>query len=408
MPTVVTATRAPRRDAQGLPLNLPAVDPNLDFDAFVTEKVALAQEQHQKKDYGGLRATLLQLLEEDPINGEAWRMMGQIDILERAEKILAEAEQIVARGDFAEAYRKLAEVPEGVPQATTAAERITTLKPLAIEDELAAAQRELQKKTTLKRAHERFQYVLSLSSENEAALTGLREAELRMEKRKINFRPYVPPSRKSGQDAVVEDVNGAILQFYQGDGPLAEAAVLYAKGALAKAKKKAEVLEKRSKGERRRAARSFVDDLGTLEARYARVRTEISNDPAQAWAMLVELQRLESKLLPRGVESFIVRELKTSLAEAFAERGDSMFEAGRLEDAFQRWEAGAKLDPTHPKVRAGLRKLEAEADKLLQEAEVMQQRKGSGCERFKRITKISSADSPVHQKARQRALEVCR
>ena len=125
--------------------------------------------------------------------------------------------------------------------------------------------------------------------------------------------------------------------------------------------------------------------------------------------MLLQFEKVERELLPEGVRSFLARELQVSLSEAFADRGGSMYDRGRYQEAFQRWVSGYKLDATNPKVRAGLVQLERRAEQLAQEAELASQRGDpSTCDKWKQVTRITRAQTDIHKKARERALALCR
>ena len=168
------------------------------------------------------------------------------------------------------------------------------------------------------------------------------------------------------------------------------------------------MLSERGKAAERRRASKLRQWIEDLEARYERTRKEIGRDLERAWSMLIALRNVEHKVLPKSVPSFLMRELEVGLSEAFAERGTSMFERGRFEEAFRAWESGFKLDATHPDVLTGLKKLENRAAELMREAEFAGQRGlPDVCERYKRITRMTRATSDVHRGARKRAFEVC-
>ncbi|MEM7677668.1 MAG: hypothetical protein AAF449_16860, partial [Myxococcota bacterium] len=316
------------------------------------------------------------------------------------------ADRRVARGDNAGALRILLESPQEGVRAAELKARASELREKAIAEELTRAAREARRRKTWKRAHRRYKYVLELDDQSVVALDGLRALEQRMRRRKIAFSPYRP---ESSDAPAAPSEQEAIRRQFDGDERLIGIAMAYRRGALADAQKRARRLSRHQKGPRGVTAKAMEAAIKEVRRRYRRIKTEIGNDPGQAWAMLYELDDYERRILPRGVKSFAVRELEVSLSEAFAAGGQTQFEAGRFKEAFQRWESGFKLDATNPKVLAGLKQLEEEAEKLSQEAELAGQRGANDvCDRWKRITRMTRSESSVHIRARKRAISTCR
>lgn len=410
-PTGTATSPFSPRDPDGLPLGLPVVDETFDFDGFVRTKLEAASTCEKARDFTCLRQVLAEILGVDPINTEAKKWRARTDAFEAAQKALAEADRLVAKGQFAQAYRMLTKIADDVPQAAEAKSRAENLVKLTIEDELKRAKREARRSATWKRAHARYLQVIELDPSSEAALTGIRSLERKMRKKKMQFPQYEPPVTPGAAPRVsdMKAINDAIVAHYGGDRGLAGVAQAYARGALAKASRRAAKLERSGPRSSRRRAGQLKRLLADIKKRYARTRTEISNDPDRAWSMLLQLERREQELLPKGVQSFLARELQVSLSEAFAERGASMFDRGRYTEAFQGWVSGFKLDATNPKVRAGLARLERRAETLAQEAELSGQRGDPAiCDKWKQVTRITRAQTDVHKKARERALALCR
>ena len=407
IPTLPTATSPfSRKGSNGLPINLPDVDPEFDFQAFSVRTMGEAKTCETSGDFACVRERLATLLNRDPINKPARVMLTQVHKIERAQAAMAQADRYVARGDNARALRALAEAPTDGPRANVVRERADQLKERAISEELTLAAKEARRRRSWRRAHRRFKYVLKLDPESMVALDGLRQLEHKMRQRKIGFNPYRPPS-KTGETNSSDDA--AIRQQFDEDERLVEIARAYARGALNEATKRARSVARRYKGPRARTARAMRSAIEEVRKRYRRTKTEIANDPDHAWAMLIDLERFERRILPRGTKSFIVRELEVSLSEAFADRGRVQFDRRRYEDAFQRWESGFKLDATNPKILAGLKRLEDAADKQAQEAELAGQRGDPDvCDRWKRITRMTRSESEIHQRARKRAFATCR
>lgn len=398
-----------RLDAQGLPLDLPEVDPSFDFDALVGEKIATAQAIEKQGDYGRLRPVVVEVLDRDPINRQAREMLARLELHETAAQAFSKAEELEAKGQIGKALKVYATVPQGAPQGARAKARVEELRTRAIDNELALADRELKSKATWVRAHRRFKEVLELDPESARALKGVRAVERKMRAKNMRFSAYAPANAKEPQaPETPAEIDDALLKHHGGDEELARIARLYAQGSLPKALKRADAFEKHAEGQRKEVAKLVKTSLKQIQAANERIRNEIGNDPSQAWARLIDLEHAEANVLPATVKSFLRRELEESIAEAFADGGGSLFDRGRYEEAFQRWSAGYKLDPGNPKVLAGLKKLEERAKQYASEAELAGQRgEKDVCSKWRTITKMTRAESEVHKTAYARMRQAC-
>lgn len=408
-PPVVTATSPySARDEHGLPRDLPDVDERFDFEHFVSERVALATSIEAEGNWEKLTRIVGELLERDPINREAKKLRDQLHVRKTAAEAFERAEKLLAKGDFAAALKLYEAVPDGAPETPRARMRQEELRAQAIDQQLAKADDEARSAATWMRAHQRYRDVLALDAENARALGGVRDLERKMRSKNLRFAAYVPGRVNARAPKTPEELAQAIARMYPQDAALAQVAVLYAQGSMAKATKQAEALEKKAEGPKKEAARRVRTSLKTIQGLYDRVRNEIANDPNVAWAKLIELERTETNVLPVDVKSYVRRELEESVAEAFADAGASLFDREKLEEAFLRWDAGAKLDPGNPKLVAGLKRLEERAKQMLDEAELAAQRgERKICDRFKAITQITRAESELHARALDRARQVC-
>jgi pSer/pThr/pTyr-binding forkhead associated (FHA) protein len=408
-----------RRGPDGLPVGLPIVDPGFDFDGFVAEKLAAAKRCAAAPDPACVERLVAELLARDPINAEARALRARISSGQRADQALREAEALLAKNEFAAALRLLRAVPADAPKAEAAAQRASQIQQLAIDEELTRARKEAEVEGAWPRAHQRFTEVLALDASSIPALEGLRELEKKMRARSLPFRAYEPgrpPAAEPGPapgrpapppKALASDTVALVAAHYPGQPELAKIAETYARGALPVAKKLAADVTRRG-GAKGAGAAKLLTALDRLERLYQRTRAEVSNNPQQAWSMLLQLTEAEAQLLPRKIKSYAVRELEVSLSEAFAGQGSSFLEEQRLEEAFSRFESAFKLDATNPKALAGLRSLEERAKKEVGEAELALQRgERDVCARWQRITRLTRAGSEVHDKARAKALQLC-
>ena len=397
-----------RRGPDGLPLERPKVDETFDFDGFVSEKLAAAR-ACAKEDAVCVRARIAELQVRDPVNMEARALLDEAEAYERAASLEKKARRLMAKGNHYEAYRAWANIPDSVPLSKTAKVEMERLRDDAVEDALMKAERLQKKERTWAKAHEMYLFVLLNDATSAEALKGIRSVERKMRERNMEYTDLqVSPSgvrKLTKPDQIKEEIQ----RRYEKDAMLARAVQRYVVGDVNGALDLAASAERRGRGTERRRARELNAALADLREQYTRTRTEIANNPVEAWSRLVELSRAESRILPPGLKSFLVKELEVSTAEAFANAGESLYELSKFEQAFQRWEAGAKLDRTNPRVLAGLRKLEQKAQKMADEAELATQRGAKdACESWRKITRMTSAESEVHQRARTRAEQVCR
>ncbi|MBK8010599.1 MAG: FHA domain-containing protein [Deltaproteobacteria bacterium] len=397
-----------RRGADGLPLDLPKVDETFDFDRFVVEKLTAAR-ACPKEDFACVRARIAELKVRDPVNRAARALLDEAEAYERAATLKAKAQRFMAKGNHYEAYRAWASIPDSVPLSKTAKSEMEKLRVDAVEDALMKAERLAKKERTWAKAHEMYLFVLLNDATSAEALKGLRSLEGKMRERNMEYTDLQVSPTGVKKLTKPDQIKEEIQRRYGKDAMLARAVQRYVVGDVNGASDLAASAERRGRGAERRRARELNAALLDLREQYTRTRTEIANNPVEAWSRLIEFSRAESRILPPGLKSFLVKELEVSTAEAFADAGESLYELSKFEQAFQRWEAGAKLDRTNPRVLAGLRKLEQLAQKLADEAELATQRGAKdACESWRTITRMTSGDSEIHQRARKRAEQVCR
>ncbi len=395
-----------RRDADGLPLNLPEVDVKFDFDGFVDKQLNRAQGCRKRRDFACVLDATRALLNRDPISKEAKAFLDEAAIYQATLRLQSRARSFVEEGEYGEAFKLLLSVDERAPQVEELKTLAQKLQNQALSAELLQAKKDLKAKAYTS-AYARLSFVLQFDPSSSEAAKAILEAERKMQARGMPILDRSSTLQKVSRAHTSEGFVPALKKKYRGQAGLLRVARLYARGSLPKAIRRAGELERR--GKTKAKAKALKDTLRRIHRKYERIRIEISNDPSQAWVMLLDLKKEEARILPAGMSSFTVRELEAGLAQAFAERGSSLFNQQKYEDAFQQWEAGAKLDPTNSRVLAGLKQLEAEATKEAHETEIAGQRGARGvCARWKRITRITKAHSDVHQEALRQIVRVCR
>jgi pSer/pThr/pTyr-binding forkhead associated (FHA) protein/tetratricopeptide (TPR) repeat protein len=388
-----TAPWSPR-GPDGLPVRRPPVNPDFDHAAFVGARLDEARAHLAASRRDAARDALEALLAVDPIHAEGRALLEALAEQAAADEVLARADALVSAGKIARAYRILSEVPLDLPQGEAARARASELRDRAARDARRRARTKAKRRSTWVEAHALFRLALELDPDDAELLEGLRGLERKMRRRKMPFEPY----RRRLEEAPEPPASRS---------PALEA---YLRGDLKAAKRLARRRRRRGRGAERAALRRLLEGMERIEGRFARVRTEIPNDPSRAWAMLLELEKVERTFVPDGRRSYLMEELRADLSDAFAKEGEAMFSTQRYEAAFRKWQAGFKLDPTNPRVVAGLKRLEAVAETYAEEGRVAAHRgaRAEACERFREVTKLTRATTEVHREARKQALEACR
>lgn len=396
-----------KRDAEGRPVDVPPVDESFDFDAFVRAKLEEAIAAETSGRFQDVRRVIAELIARDPINQDAQQIRKRVELAERSKQALAQGDELRSQGKLLRAIDVYSTIAKDAPGAKDAQERITALKPLAVKRELGLIERELKKKKTWPMAHRRLSRVLELDPDNMIAKAAIVALEAKLRDANIDYEPSGRPGAAPAGGESTPSQRDDIARRWEDRG-LARVAQVYADGDLAGALRRVEAVGKRVKGAKKQQARALASSLRKLSSKYERVRTEVPNDPSQAWAHLMEFQKLEQDVLPESVKSYLARELEETIAEAFAERGTAYFEQERFELAFQQWDAGYKLNPANATITAGLKKLENKALKWAEEAELAAQRgQPDACDRWRRITRMTKGDSEAHKKARERLQRGC-
>lgn len=411
-PIAVASSTTPfgPRAAGGLPADLPEVDATFDFDAFVTAKLAAATALEAEGQLEKLRVEINELLSRDPINATGRQMLTRLVLNETSSDAMTKAAQFYSKGELARALKLYASIPDDAPQAKEARAKIEELKSKAIDQELDRGEKELKDKKTWKTAHRRFKDVLELDGKQPRALAGVRAVERKMRAKGVRFAAWVPPNADGSKVLIdtPEQVDQAIADYHGGEESLARIATLYASGQIEKALKRADTAEKKAEGPKKTALKKIFTALKKVKAEAERAKNETANDPSVAWNRLTSLAEAEAVLLPSSVKSVVKKDLEESIGEAFATTGSTLYDRGNYEGAFERWTSGLQLDPGNSVILAGIKKLEERARQDLENAELSAQRgERDACTRLKNITKISTKESEVFQRAMARARQVC-
>jgi len=278
---------------------LPEVDERFDFDAFVRARLEDAERRVGAKDLTSVRTVLGELLAEDPINADARRMLAKVEVEQKAEAKLADAERLRAEGNGVAAIAAYRAISADSALAEPARKKAEAYEPEVVRGELERAREEAKKTKSLLRAHRRLVALLEIAPSNEEGRQLVWTVERKMRDKRIRFEPYAPPDLDGGRPPPsAAEVDEAIADLAGGAG-LAKAIQLYRDGSLSEAIKKARAEEKKLKGKKKKKKADAVEKtLLALEEKYERVRTALGNDPAEAWAHYLDFTQAEGELLP--------------------------------------------------------------------------------------------------------------
>jgi pSer/pThr/pTyr-binding forkhead associated (FHA) protein/tetratricopeptide (TPR) repeat protein len=406
---IVTATSPfGRRDSSGWPLDLPTVSEDVDFDGFVQDMLVKAEQKIDAEEYVLAEETLNILSDKDPVNAIARKLKKKLTAQKKAGERLKEAERLEKSGKESEAlslYKTLIDEPKF---AEIAKAKIETQSKSVVQAELKRAIQESKKPATWSQAHDRLVLILKLAPQNRQARELIWEVEKKMRTKRLRFSPYRAPAAGQNERPVSGLDNHSLMVRHLGDRSLVSSANYYKKGEYGRALRSARRALQAKPKSRQGKIKEHVRALEKAKKKYDRVRTAIGNDPSEAWFYLREFKKHEEKILPKKIKSFWLSELEALIADAYAEQGEAMFVQQRYEEAFTKWDAGSKLRPEHVKIEAGFAKLEIVANTTRTEAELlMQQAKPGACDRWRKITRMTKADTEVHRLGRRMANQIC-
>lgn len=336
--------------SDGLPLDLPAVDPSVDLMAKSQSQLSIAKAAWAAGDHTLAIDRAKRVLEWDPVSPEAHELIQLIRQVEAARKAQTQANNILRGGDMA-----------------SASEQLTITKGEAIEAQSARRRgQRLQAKQTLKSR---------------------------------DTKPH--------RDKKVSDIDQTIEDRFK--RKKAEVVDEYRQGNLEAAQALARRLKRQSPAAETVFWIQLIHTLDNVEKQFRRIRTELANNTLEAKRMLKGLEKSESKILPRFASSYLAKELRVDLAKALANEGDVLFDVERYGEAFDRWNDAHDLDPTNPRSQSGLVRLEALAKSRVKEAQLAAHKgdKGKACDRYREITRMTRSQADIHHTARKKAFQVC-
>lgn len=232
-------------------------------------------------------------------------------------------------------------------------------------------------------------------AENDPMLKALRAAEKKLPRRV----PWsCPPQlavlfRDEGEALDTGVLEEKALAALYPDPSLRSAIALYARGDLTFA------LEKLSQ---KRGAGEVMERIKIVEGRFREGQTALlGNALERADQLWGEALAADAALMPAGVESFLGRQMRSTLSRAHGKSGEARFARGQYASAYDEWVKGLAASPKDPQLLDQLARLEKVAENILSQR--------ASCDQLVVASHITRSDppSPAHEAA-SKALRRCR
>ncbi|HEX9576461.1 MAG TPA: FHA domain-containing protein [Myxococcales bacterium] len=237
----------------------------------------------------------------------------------------------------------------------------------------------------------------SAAVEDDPMLRSLRAAEKRLPRRV----PWsCPPQlaalfRDEGPGADTGAADEKALAALYPEAAMRAAIGMYARGDVSGA------MRKLAAGGRIRGASEAMERLKVVDGRFREGQTALlSNALDRTDRLWGEALAADAALMPAGSESFLARQMRTTLARAHGKSGDERFSRGQYASAYDEWTRGLSLSPRDPQLLDQLGKLEKTAENILVSS--------PGCDQLSVAAHITRSDppSPAHETA-AKALKRC-
>ena len=129
---------------------------------------------------------------------------------------------------------------------------------------------------------------------------------------------------------------------------------------------------------------------------------KIDNNSAKAIEAWNSAIKTEAELLPEGLESRTIRNLKSASAKEYFTIGEQLFKKQIFIEAFDNWYKGHQLDRNNTDIATGFNRLDAVAKRKFSEAQrLAQSNPQAACEAFRTVLNITMPESQWHQGAQE-------
>ena len=210
-------------------------------------------------------------------------------------------------------------------------------------------------------------------------------------------RPAAGPGEESTAPSErAQAVDEKALAAFYPDAALRAAMAKYARGDTAGALRKLSAV-------RARGASEALERIKLVDRRFREGQNALlSNALFRADRLWGEALRADAALMPAGTESFLGRQMRSTLSRAHAKAGEERFSRGQYAGAHDEWSKGLAISPRDPQLLDHLARLEKVAEGILSAG-------SPGCDQLAVAARITRANppSPAHQAA-QKGLSRCR
>lgn len=234
--------------------------------------------------------------------------------------------------------------------------------------------------------------------DDDPMLKALRAAEKRLPRRVAWSCPTGLAPLFIDEAAQADASEDRALAALYGDAGLRDAMQTYARGDVNSALKALAKLRGPGAGQ----ARELTERLKIVDGRFREGQTALlGNLVDRADQLWGEALAADAALMPAGSESFLGRQMRSTLARAHGKNGDERFAKEQYSGAYDEWAKGLAVAPKDPHLLDSLARLEKVAEGILAS--------DPGCDKAQVAAHITRSDppSPAHEKA-QKALEGCR
>ncbi len=351
--------------------------------------------------------TFRKVLAQDPLNIEADKRLRACQNELTYSQNLSEAQQVFRQNDAQKAQELLLSIPNTSHYYESARRFLMDVNGKLSEQYYEEAiQLTRRNKKDYLAIHDTLIKHLTLNPASQKGRRLVTEVEKQLVKAQIDFVSYEEQleniagrSQKLITQETVEKLKARYSQV------LAPIMVGYIDGSLEDTKNVLNTVTGSDSDEAAKIAKRLNDIQQKMAMGNGAKVDNNSQRAIEAWESAI---KTEGELLPEGVESRTIKNLKNMVAKEYFTLGDQLFKKQIFTEAFDNWYKGHQLDRSNTDIATGFNRLDAVAKRKFAEAQRMAQSNPSAaCEAFRTVLNITMPESQWHQGA-QEQLNNCR
>ncbi len=378
-----------------------------DLTAKTYEFLRRARAYMDAERWKDAQTALQKVIDADPINTEARKLLRQVELEEKMQQVYSDAERKSELGDDDPAFKLYLKIDKRSSYYRRAKFKVRNLMDILSKRDVSDCKGDARAgrwKDALKACGQYMDFACQCPGNTDPRMPKLLHvAEERMHV-PASKRWHCPPELapwSACADVVVHEVDpGAVLGGIYDDKRLRTAIKQYYNGDVEKSLKR---LNKLRKDFKLGAVQSTADDLyaqmkiaqGKFTEGQAYMYKNDVKSARSAWELVLAADR---KIIPdQRLRSFYRKSVLSSLVGAYTDQGKQRIASERYQDAFGLFQKAAKVDKDDPRVKAGFQRLEDQGAYLLDNA--------SSCSDVAKVLAITVADppSPTHRQAQAQA-----